>query len=445
MARRVIISGLGPVSALGIGIDAHWQAVCAGRSGIGRITAFDPSGFDCQIAAEVRDFKVNSFVPKSYRKAIKVMARDIELAVAAADLAARDAGLITKGTLPPEAGDVGGGATTSYPAQRMGANIGAGLIACELDELTGALVEARKDDGSGQLDIHKWGASGMQQLTPLWLLKYLPNMLACHVTIIHDAQGPSNTITCAEASSGLSLGEAMRVLQRGAADASFCGGAESKLNPMTFLRQEMLGRLNTTSNDQPTQAVQPFIADAKGMVLGEGGGLVILEALDAFEKRNTPGKKAYAEVLGFGAAQTVHRAKRNLTPDPQGMGMQLAMRSALREAQVQAGDIDLVLPLGSGEPAYDAAEWSALQSVFGARLESETLPVVSTKPMLGNCGAAAGALDICIAAKALSEQMIPAQINVAKPQPARAAKLNHVLVTTTSLGGQNVAVVLRKM
>ncbi len=440
MARRVIISGLGPVSALGIGIDAHWQAVCAGTSGIDRITAFDPAGFACQIAAQVNDFKVNPFVPKSYRKAVKVMARDIELAVAAADLAARDAGLITKGTLPAEAG---ADATTSYPAPRVGANIGAGLIACELDELTSALAEARKDDGSGQLDIHKWGTVGMQQLTPLWLLKYLPNMLACHVTIIHDAQGPSNTITCAEASSGLSLGEAMRVLQRGAADASFCGGAESKLNPMAFLRQEMLGRLNTTCNDQPAQAVQPFASDAKGMVLGEGGGIVILEALDAFEKRNSPGKKMYAEVIGFGAAQTVNRANRNLTPDGEGRGMQLAMRSALREAQIQPDDIDCVLPLGSGEPAYDAAEWAGLQSVFGARLEQ--LPVVSTKPMLGNCGAAAGALDICIAAKALSEQMIPAQVNGTKPQPARAIKLNHVLVTTTSLGGQNVAVVLRKI
>src|SRR5690606_15661492 len=120
------------------------------------------------------------------------------------------------------------------------------LIAADLDELTMALNESRKEDGS--FDIHHWGAEGMRNLTPLWLLKYLPNMLACHVTIIHDVRGPSNTITCAEASGGLSFGESLRVIQRGAADACFCGGAESKVNPMTFYRQVLTGRL-TRRND----------------------------------------------------------------------------------------------------------------------------------------------------------------------------------------------------
>ncbi|MCG8509788.1 MAG: hypothetical protein MI741_11230, partial [Rhodospirillales bacterium] len=214
MKRRVVISGLGPVSGLGFGIEATWAGVLKGESIIGRVQAFDPAGFDSQIAGEVPDYKIGNYVPKTYRKATKVMARDIELAVIGADQAARDAGLVTKGTDPDaaKASDF----EPTYPPMRMGCHIGAGLIAAEVNELTEALVEARKADGS--FDIHEWGGGGMFKLTPLWLLKYLPNMLACHVTIVHDAQGPSNTITCAEASGGLSIAESARVIARGNAD-----------------------------------------------------------------------------------------------------------------------------------------------------------------------------------------------------------------------------------
>ncbi len=254
MAREVLITGVGPVSGLGLGMEATWARLTAGESAIGPIQAFDASGFDCRIAAEVADLKVRDFVPKSYRKATKVMARDIELAVAAADLAARDAGLVTHGN--------DADSEPTYAPPRIGAHIGAGLIACDLDELTSALAEAT--DEQGKFDMHRWGNEGITHLTPLWLLKYLPNMLACHVTIIHDAQGPSNTITCNEASGVLSLGESVRVIQRGVADACFCGGTDSKLNPMAYLRQQFTGRLTDTGNDAPTQAVRPFDADAAG-------------------------------------------------------------------------------------------------------------------------------------------------------------------------------------
>ena len=325
MARRVVITGLGPVAGLGIGIDPVWNGLREGRCAIATISSFDPAGFACTIAAEVRDFKVNPFVPKSYRKAVKVMARDIELAVASADLAARDAKLVTKGTaVEPAAGQPA--VATTYPPQRVGAHIGAGLIACELNELTDALDKARQDADATKFDIHKWGTEGMQQLTPLWLLKYLPNMLACHVTIIHDAQGPSNTITCAEASSGLSIGESLRVIQRGAADASFCGGTESKLNPMAFLRQVISNRLNTTSNNDPANALRPFAADAAGTIVGEGGAIIVLEAEETFAARAaSSGARAYAVVKGFGASQSVHLESRNFLPDPEGRGIVLAV------------------------------------------------------------------------------------------------------------------------
>jgi len=177
MSRRVYLTGVGPVSGLGLGIESNWDGLRSGASAIAPVRAFDASAMGSPIAAEIPEgFKVRDFVPKSYRKGTKVMARDIELAVAAADLAARDAGLVTKGTDPE--------GEPSYSPDRVGCHIGAGLIAADLDELTSALVMSK--DADGKFDIHHWGQEGMTHLTPLWLLKYLPNMLACHVTIIHD-------------------------------------------------------------------------------------------------------------------------------------------------------------------------------------------------------------------------------------------------------------------
>ncbi|MEX2387955.1 MAG: beta-ketoacyl synthase N-terminal-like domain-containing protein [Phycisphaeraceae bacterium] len=442
MSRPVIITGLGPVSALGHGIDPNWDAFAAGRSSVAPIQAFDPAGFDSRIAGEVRDLKVRDFVPKSYRKATKVIARDIEIAVACADLAARDAGLTTKGTDPD--------AETTYAPDRVGAHIGAGLIAADLDELTAALVEAT--DEQGRFDIHKWGREGMTHLTPLWLLKYLPNMLACHVTIIHDAQGPSNTITCNEASGGLSVGESLRVIQRGMADACFCGGADSKLNPMAFLRQQYTGRLNGDDNDRPAEAVRPFSSDAMGGAAAEGGGILILEALESYEKRGvtgTPGTP-YAQVAGFGASQTVHRESRNLKPDPNGRALASAIRRAMAEAGVGTDEVDLIVPFGCGDPAWDSAEASALDHVFGDDLTD--IPVRSSKAVAGNCAAGSGALDLCLAARALREQTVPAAINCDQPlgslnagnAPAAKADLRHVLCYATGVGGQNAAIVLKR-
>jgi 3-oxoacyl-[acyl-carrier-protein] synthase II len=435
-----------------LGIGPTWEAARAGRSAIGPIDAFNPGGFDCRIGAQVRDFAVRDFVPKSYRKATKVMAADIEFAVAAADLAARDAGLRTAGTDSEAAGSPDFRPT--YDSSRVGCQIGAGLIAAEVNELSQALHEAR--DESGAFSIHKWGREGITHLTPLWLLKYLPNMLACHVTIIHDAQGPSNTITCAEASAMLSIGESLRVIQRGSADMCFCGGAEDKLNPMAFLRQIFTGRLNTTSNDNPAAAVRPFDKNAAGMVIGQGGAIVVLESWDTFEMRReaasgTGSPRAYAEVAGFGASQSVHIPGRNLSPDPNGRGVALAIRAAMREAKVTPEQIDLIIPFGVGIPDCDAAEAAALFSVFGPRIGA--IPVVSTKPLVGNCYSGGGGIDVCFAAKAIAEQTIPAAINCDEPiggvnagsQPSRSAKLDYVLTYSAGFGGQNAALVLGRL
>ncbi|MEX2216168.1 MAG: beta-ketoacyl synthase N-terminal-like domain-containing protein, partial [Phycisphaeraceae bacterium] len=334
-------------------------------------------------------------------------------------------------------------------------------IAAEMNELTAAFYEAR--DEAGRFDLHRWGREGITHLTPLWLLKFLPNMLACHVTIIHDAQGPSNTITCSEASAMLSIGESLRVIQRGTADACFCGGAEDKLNPMSLLRQHFTGRLNTGSNENPTAAVRPFDRKAAGTVVGQGGAIVILESAETFAKRReaasggegggdqSPAPRAYAEVLGFGASQTVHLPQKNLAPDPNGRGIALAIRAALREAKIEPDAIDLIIPGGLGVPDYDQAEAAALFGIFGPRLKQ--VPIASCKPLVGSTFAGAGGIDVCMAAKAIAHQKVPAVINCDEPlsglnamtAPSRDAKIGHVLTYSTSFGGQNAALVLKRI
>ena len=273
-------------------------------------------------------------------------------------------------------------------------------------------------------------------------------MLACHVTIIHDLQGPSNTLTCCEASGGLSIAESRRVIERGAADACFCGGAESKMHPMTFYRQIDAGRITTTANDRPEKAVRPFDRKASGTVAGEGGGILILEEAESARKR---GARVLAELVGAGAAQTTHPRRQGLEPDPEGRGQAAAIRSALRDAEIEPKQIDLILPLGSGIPAYDEAEAAALKSIFGDLLRD--IPVVSTKAAVGLCGAGVGALDAAVGAMALWKQKIPARFNCDEPiegmesaadAPAADASLQHVLITNSALGGQNVALILRR-
>ncbi|MFA7235689.1 MAG: beta-ketoacyl synthase N-terminal-like domain-containing protein [Phycisphaeraceae bacterium] len=430
MARRVFVTGLGVVSAAGIGIEPLWAAVTSGQSKLAPITSFDPAGFDVRIAGEVADFKANKIVPKSYRKATKVMARDIELAVGAADGAVRNAGLITPGIESEQ--------PRTYEGPRTGAHIGAGLIAAELDELAGALASSR--DAGGKFDIHHWGGAGMMNLTPLWLLKYLPNMLACHVTIIHDCQGPSNTITCGEASGGLSIAESVRVLQRDKADLCFCGGAESKINPMAFYRQIMTGRLSGKGE------VKPFDQSASGTLIGEGGGIITIEAQDTLKAR---GGRAYAAILGYGASMSLS-SRSGIDAEPDGEGLAGAMMQALADASVKAGDISAIVAYGSGNPAHDRGEAAALKRVFGQAIPA----TFSSKPYIGNCGAGAGGIDVAIGCKMIAEQVMPAVIGCetpidgmssAKSAASHSATINHVLVVSTSLGGQNVAIVLGRV
>jgi 3-oxoacyl-[acyl-carrier-protein] synthase II len=283
----------------------------------------------------------------------------------------------------------------------------------------------------------------MQQLTPLWLLKYLPNMLACHVTIIHELKGPSNTITCADASSHLAIGEAFRTIQRGNADLAICGGAESKVNPMGMVRHGLLRRLNETNNDTPETAVRPFDADASGMAHGEGGGLLILEE---YEHAKARGAKMYAELVGFGASQDTYSITE---PDPSGHSYGRAIGKALADANLPPAAVDLLVPCGLGIASFDKAELNGLTQVFGGGLERVALSPI--KSQIGNLAAGSGA-EAAAAALAVHAAKIPPAINTRKPRDGRKlnvapetreAKVNVAVSSVYSLGGQNAALVFK--
>jgi len=430
----VVITGLGAISPLGLKVEEMWEGLCAGRCGINKITAFDPVGFSCKIAGQVPDYKIQEYVPKTYRKAVKLMSRDIELAVIAANEAIKNSGLVTKG-IDPE--------NVNIKPQRMAINLGAGLISCDLVELAPAAAASITD---GKFDIRKWGKEGLEQVTPLWLLKYLPNMLACHIGIIHDIQGPSNTITCAETGAHLAIGEAAQIIARGGSDIALAGGAEAKVNPIVMIRQCLLMRATSENNSDPTAACRPFDADAKGSVFGEGAGIVILESFENAQKR---GAKIYAEIVGVGHSNNLNARYENLEPD--GKGIQIAIEKALSDAHIKPEDLDLIIPHGTGIAADDLAEARGIEASLGRA--AREIPVWPTKSMLSNTGAAGGALDIIAAVCAINKGTIPAAKNCKKKadgcnlniiMQSRQAKIRHALCCSYTYGGQTAAVVLKK-
>ncbi len=434
-SARVVITGIGAVSPLGLTVSDMWDGLCAGRCGIDKITAFDPVGFSCKIAGQAPDYKVQKFVPKAHRKATKLMSRDIELSVIAANEAFANSGLITKATDPENVNII---------PHRTAINLGAGLISCDLVELAPAVAASITN---GKFDIKKWGKDGLDMVTPLWLLKYLPNMLACHIGIIHDIQGPSNSITCAEASAHLAIGEASQIIARGGCDIAVSGGAEAKVNPIVMIRQCLIKRATSENNDDPTSACRPFDAEAKGSVFGEAAGVIILENLQNAQKR---GAKIYAEVAGLGQSNNINSKYENLEPD--GKGIRIAIEKAMADAQIQPEDLDLIIPHGTGIAEDDLAEATAIQTALGDA--AANIPVWPTKSMLSNTGAAAGALDVIAAVCAMANGKIPAAKNLnkkangcnlnIKTEPQQ-KEIRYALCCSYTYGGQTAAVILKKI
>ncbi|MBN1786839.1 MAG: beta-ketoacyl-[acyl-carrier-protein] synthase family protein [Sedimentisphaerales bacterium] len=428
-----VITGLGAITPLGLSYKDLWQGLCDGKCGIDRITAFDPAGFTCQIAGQVPEFKIRDYVPKSMRKTTKLMSRDIELAVVAADEAFKDAGLTTKAIDE---------ANITINPERTAIIFGAGLISCDLVELAPAVAKSITD---GKFDIKKWGAEGIEHLTPLWLLKYLPNMPACHVGIIHDIQGPSNSITCAEAASQLAIGEALQIIVRGSADVALAGGGEAKVNPLIMLRQCLNKRAATEYNDNPKDGCRPFDADAKGSVFGEAAGCLVLERLENAKQRSA---KVHAQIAGAGASCSINAQYEHLEPD--GKGVQYAIESALEQAKIKPEQLDLIIPHGTGIPQDDIAEARGIRGALGSAVDK--IPVFPTKSMISNTGAAGGAIDVITACCAIKDGIIPAakncdninkdcKLNISGKKVNK--EINYVLCCSYTYGGQTAAIILK--
>ena len=433
MNGHVVITGLGAVTPVGLGAGTFFDSLSAGVVGIRRIEAFDPGGFPCQIAAEVTGYSTREFLPSVYRKAAKVMSRDAQLAVGAAHLAVQDAGLKTGLASPTGA---------AIDPNRLAVHIATGTACTDLPELGEAMWRSTED---GRFSLARWGREGMNRLPPLWLLQSLPNMLSSHVSILHDARGPSNTLLCGTAGGHLAVGESLRVIQRGDASVGLTGGVESQINLLGLLRQCLLKRVTTSRNDDPAGSSRPFDQDRDGMVVGEGGGLIVLEDKSTARSRSA---RIYAEIIGFAATSSAYSVR---DPEPDGRAIAQAIRKALAEAKLSPADIDLVIPHGTGIRAHDLAESIAIHAALGDH--GGRVPVWPIMSQIGNTGAASGALSLIAAVMALQHGRIPATVNCPRPDPAcglaivrepLARPLRTALVFSYALGVQNAALILRR-
>lgn len=420
--RRVVITGLGVVSPLGNDLTTLTESLKSGRSAGRLIQSFDTEGFPVRIAAEVLDFDARKMVRN--RKAIKMMARDVQFGAAAAGMAVEDSGFEDAKVDPT----------------RLGTSFGAGYIDSDPDELAPVVVAGKTDDG---FDMTRFGQTLMSGLFPLWMLKYLPNMPACHISITHDAQGPSNSHTSGDSVGLAALGEAARIIERGAADVMICGGCECQINPVSMVTLHLLNRASRR-NDDPAGASRPFERSRDGILVGEAAASLILEELEHARRR---GAKIYGEVLGYGSGCDAWRVDQ---VHPEGRGCRVAMRAALRDAGLSPREIGYVAASGVSGVVEDRAETIAIKQVFASAAKS--VPVSAVKSMTGHPGAAGGALDVLCALLAMKEGFIPPTINFEEPDPEcdldyvpnqpRPARAGTVLVNGFGLGGQASSLVV---
>ncbi len=425
--RRVVVSGLGVVAPNGIGKEAFWDACVQGRSGVGPIRSFDASAHPVGIAAEVPDYDIAPYLPGPHRKSLKIMGRAARFGVTASALAVQDSGLDLSREDP----------------ERVGVVMGAGLVPIELPELTPLLKEACQGDGPLRAD--RLGQQGNQALFPLWILKYLPNMTAAHVSLLHGAQGPNNTIVTACAAGTQAVGEAFRLIARDDADIVLAGGADSRLDPLLLLAYSALGALSRAQR-APEEVSRPFDAQRDGFVLGEGAGVLVLEELEHARRR---GAVIYAEVLGLGSSFDAYGVTK---PDPEAKGAARAIRWALREARVDPHDVDYINAHGTSTRLNDLMETQAVKQVFNGT--SQQLPLSSIKSMVGHLIGAAGAVEAVALALTLHTGVLPPTINQTHPDPecdldyvpncARVWPVRTAVSTSFGFGGQNAALVMRQ-
>lgn len=410
MSRRVVITGLGLVTPLGIGVDETWTALCKGQSGISEITRFDASGFDTKIAGEVKNFHPKDFLSKKEAKRTQLF---IAYAVAASRMALENSGLTIDKT----------------NENRIGVLTGCGLGGLELLEKTTVALQKK----------------GPQRVTPFYIPMIIGNMAPGMISIYLGAKGPNSSIATACASGTHAVGDAFKIIKRGAADAMIAGGVESVITPTCIAGFNAMKALSVR-NDPPEKASRPFDRDRDGFVVGEGCGILIMETLEAALER---GARIYAEICGYGmSGDGFHMA----APAPEGEGAARCMAAALADSNMPFDKIDYINAHGTSTQLNDVYETKAIKSVFKEKASS--LAVSSTKSMTGHLLGGAGGIETVFTALTIAEGIIPPTINLEHPDeecdldyvPNKARKMDVKTAMTNSFGfgGTNAALILKK-
>ncbi len=396
--RRVVITGMGLISPLGNTPEELWQALSTGTSGVAPLVNVPPDYLPTSFAAEARDFtgSIDDFGPlegdlkKAIRKGLKVMCRESQMGVAAAQRALADARIVPGGVDPERGGVVFG---SDYMMTEP-ADFSAGIRRCL--------------DATGNFDFSRWGDEGIPQVTPLWLLKYLPNMPASHIAIYNDLRGPNNSLTLREASSNAAVGEAFRTITRGSADLIVAGATGTRVHPMKLVHS-LIQEEVANGGGEPTRASRPFDLDRGGMVLGEGAGAFVLEELEAARAR---GATIYAEVIGTASSSV---ASSNGVAQRE-TALANVMTAALRDAKLAPTDVGHLHAHGLATRSCDEDEARAIRKVFGSH--TDALPVTAAKSYFGNLGAASGLVEMVGSVLALREGQLFGVLNYETPDPA---------------------------
>ncbi|MDH5364083.1 MAG: beta-ketoacyl-ACP synthase II [Dehalococcoidia bacterium] len=406
--RRVAVTGIGAVTPLATGAEQSWQALCQGKSGIARITKFDPTGFKTQIAAELKDFHPEDFLD---RKKIRRTDPFIHYALVATRIALDDSGLIINDSNADRVGIV------------VGTCVG-GMTTYEKNLFT--LLE-----------------EGPDKVSPFFIPGFIPNMAAGEISIVFGAKGASKCVVTACASGSHAIGDAFRLIQYGEADAVIAGGSDAYILPVGIAGLSKMGAISCR-NDEPERASRPFDKNRDGFVIGEGAGIVILEEMESAIKR---GGKIYAELVGYGSnIDGFHITE----PDPENQAK--CIKLALSEAAISAGDIDYINAHGTSTPLNDTSETKAIRIALGEH--AREVPVSSNKSMIGHLLAGAGAVEAIFTVLTIRDGIIPPTINYDTPDPecdldyvpnvARKAKVNTALSNSFGFGGANATLVFKK-
>lgn len=410
MRRRVVITGAGVISPIGNDLTTFWANLLAGKSGVGKVTSFDASEYPTQIAAEVKDFDPEAFIDK---KEIRRTDRFVQFAIAAAKMAVQDARL--------EIGE--------HNAHRVGVNIGSGIGGLATWEEQHTVLMER----------------GPRRVSPFFIPMMIANMATGQVSIELGAKGPASNAITACATSTNTIGDAFKLVQYGKADVMITGGAEATIRPLAFAGF-CSAKAMSTRNDEPEKASRPFDLERDGFVMGEGAGIVVLEALEHAVKRGAP---IIAEVIGYGMSADAYHIT---APSPGGEGAARCMQDALDDAGIEPTKVGYINAHGTSTPAGDIAETLAIKNVFGEH--AYRLAVSSTKSMTGHLLGATGGIEAIATALALRDQILPPTINLEKPDPecdldyvpnqARRADIEVALSNTFGFGGHNATIVLKR-